>query len=69
MALINIKPCSKGADSLDYYDVLSLDEITPVTRLAQIPNGSLMVYCGKDFKGFYNGYHDDLLEGLGWNRC
>lgn len=69
MALINIKPCSKGAGSLDYYDVLSLDEITPITRLAQIPNGSLMVYCGKDFKGFYNGYHDDLLEGLGWNRC
>lgn len=69
MALINIKPCSRGADSLDYYDVLSLDEITPVTRLAEIPNGNLMVYCGKDFKGFYNGYHGDLLVGLGWNRC
>lgn len=69
MALISIKPCSRGADSLDYYDVLSLDEITPITRLTEIPNGSLMVYCGKTFKGFYNGYHDDLLEGLGWNRC
>lgn len=69
MALISIKPCSKGADSLGYYDVLSLDEITPITRLAEIPNGSLMIYCGKDFKGLYNGYHGDLLEGLGWNRC
>lgn len=68
MALINIRPCSRGVDSLDYYEVLSLDEITPITRLAEIPNGSLMVYCGKDFKGFYNGYHGDLLEGLGWNK-
>lgn len=69
MALINIKPCFRKDESLDYNDVLSIDTISPVTRLTEIPNGSLMVYCGKDFKGFYNGYHGELLEGLGWNRC
>jgi hypothetical protein len=69
MALINIKPCFRKDESLDYNEVLSIDTISPVTRLTEIPNGSLMVYCGKDFKGFYNGYHGELLEGLGWNRC
>jgi len=58
MALINIKPCFRKDESLDYNEVLSIDTISPVTRLTEIPNGSLMVYCGKDFKGFYNGYQN-----------
>lgn len=70
MALISIKPTQRsGSLGLDYSDVLLLDEDRMITKLMLTQYGSVMVFCGRDMKGFYNGSIDDLMVGLGWNKC
>lgn len=69
MALISIK-AHEGRDmGLRFDDVMSLDSLYMVTKLMLTQYGSVMVYCGRDMVGFYNGYVEDLLVGLGWNEC
>lgn len=70
MALISIKPTKRsGSLGLEYSDVMLLDEDRMITKLMLTQYGSVMVYCGRDMVGFYNGYVEDLLVGLGWNEC
>ena len=69
MALISIK-AHKGRDmGLRFDDVMSLDSLYMVTKLMLTQYGSVMVFCGRDMKGFYNGSIDDLMVWLGWNKC
>lgn len=68
MGLISIK-ADKGRDKgLSFDDVIRLDSLYMVTKLMLTKYGSIMVFCGKDMKGFYNGSIDDLRVGLGWNK-
>lgn len=68
MGLISIK-ANKGRDmGLSFDDVIRLDSLYMVTKLMLTQYGSVMVFCGKDMKGFYNGSIDDLQVGLGWNK-
>lgn len=68
MGLISIKT-DKGRDMcLSFDDVIRLDSLYMVTKLMLTQYGSVMVFCGKDMKGFYNGSIDDLQVGLGWNK-
>lgn len=68
MGLISIK-ADKGRDmGLSFDDVIRLDSLYMVTKLMLTQYGSVMVFCGKDMKGFYNGSIDDLQVGLGWNK-
>lgn len=65
MGLISIK-ADKGRDmGLSFDDVIRLDSLYMVTKLMLTQYGSVMVFCGKDMKGFYNGSIDDLQVGLG----
>lgn len=69
MALISIK-AHEGRDmGLRFDDVMSLDSLYMVTKLMLTQYGSVMVFCGRDMMGFYNGSIDDLMVGLGWNKC
>lgn len=68
MGLISIK-ADKGRNmGLSFDDVIRLDSLYMVTKLMLTQYGSVMVFCGKDMKGFYNGSIDDLQVGLGWNK-
>lgn len=70
MSLISIKPTQRtGSLSLKFEDVVRLDSLKMVTKLSLTKYNSVMVYCGRDMEGFYNGCINDLLKGLGWNRC
>lgn len=69
MVLISIK-ADKGRDmGLSFDDVIRLDSLYMVTKLMLTQYGSVMVFCGRDMKGFYNGSINDLTVGLGWNKC
>ena len=69
MALISIK-AHEGRDmGLRFDDVMSLDNLYMVTKLMLTQYGSVMVLCGRDMKGFYNGSIYDLMVGLWWNKC
>lgn len=69
MALISIK-AHEGRDmGLRFDDVMRLDSLYMVTKLMLTQYGSVMVFCGRDMKGLYNGSIDDLMVGLGWNKC
>lgn len=67
MALLTFGTIPKKTRSLSYRDVIELDKLEKVTKLTKTSYGSVMVYCGKDMKGFYNGTVGSLVRGLGWS--
>ena len=67
MALLTFGTIPKKTRSLNYRDVIELNKVETVTKLTKTQYGSVMVYCGQEMKGFYNGTVGSLVRGLGWS--
>lgn len=67
MALLTFGTTPRKNMSLSYNDVIELDKLEKVTKLTKTSYGSVMVYCGQEMKGFYNGTVGSLVRGLGWS--
>lgn len=67
MALLTFGTTPRKNMSLSYRDVIELDKLDKVTKLMKTQYGSVMVYCGQEMKGFYNGTVGSLVRGLGWS--
>lgn len=67
MSLLTFGTIPQKTRSLSYRDVIELNKVETITKLTKTSYGSVMVYCGKDMKGFYNGTVGSLVRGLGWS--
>lgn len=67
MALLTFGTIPQKTRSLSYRDVIELNKVETVTKLTKTQCGSVMVYCGQEMKGFYNGTVGSLVRGLGWS--
>ena len=67
MALLTFGTIPKKNRSLSYIDVIELNKVEMVTKLTKTQYSSVMVYCGQEMKGFYNGTVGSLVRGLGWS--
>lgn len=67
MALLTFGTIPQKTRSLSYRDVIELNKVETVTKLTKTQYDSVMVYCGQEMKGFYNGTVGSLVRGLGWS--
>lgn len=68
MVKLKINPSSSTSVSLTTNDIIVINKSETVTRLTEISNGGIMVFCGKDMVGFYNGDVNYLIRSLGWSK-